>query len=197
MNMVSTIDGKIITGERNESVHDLGSDIDHLLMRRLESKADAVLVGGTSLRASGTKWDPETKTRIVVSRSGDLPWDSAFLKNGDPIVLTTEDSSIEAHEGVTILRAGESELDWTFAMQHLKGLGIEVINILGGSVINAQLLTIDLIDEIFMTLAPKVKLGDQTPTIAGGTPLPRHEVKNFSLHSQTAIGSEIFLRYKK
>ena len=34
INMVTTIDGKIITGERGEPVHDLGSATDHAMMRR-------------------------------------------------------------------------------------------------------------------------------------------------------------------
>jgi riboflavin biosynthesis pyrimidine reductase/predicted DsbA family dithiol-disulfide isomerase len=197
MNMVSTIDGKIITGERNESVQDLGSDTDHLLMRRLESKADAVLVGANSLRASGEKWNPETNVRIVVTRSGFVPWDSLFLTKGDPIVITTEDSGIEDRNGVTILRAGKSQLDWSLALAQLHQKGIEVINVLGGSEINAQLLTLDLVDEIFLTLAPKIKLGDETPTIAGGKPLTRADVQNFNLVSHEVVGHEIFLRYRR
>ena len=197
VNMVATIDGKIITGQRSESVQDLGTDMDHFLMRRLESKADAVLVGANSLRASGVKWNPETPFRIVVSRSGNVPWDSQFLTNGKPIVLTTESSSIADRDGVMILRIGKSELDWERALLRLLDLGIQIVNILGGSIINAQLLERDLIDELFLTLAPKIKLGDDVPTIAGGTALAREKVQQFSLVSHQAIGDELFLRYRK
>ena len=197
VNMESTIDGKIITGERDESVSDLGSDIDHLLMRRLEAKADAVLVGAQSLRASGNRWNPESPTRIVVTKSGNVPWESKFLTNGDPIVLTTEDSTIENRKGVTILRAGNSELDWPLALRLLHQHGVEVVNVLGGSKINAQFFELDIIDELFLTLAPKIKLGDHTPTIAGGTPLPRDKVMKFSLVSSERIGDELFLRYRR
>ena len=197
INMVSTIDGKIITGERNESVHDLGSDIDHFLMRRLETKADAVLVGANSLRASGVTWNPKTHARIVVTKSGNVPWDSQFLTNGDAIVLTTEDSDIESADSVTVIKAGKTELDWKDALKQLLDRGINVINVLGGSEINAQLLERELIDEIFMTLAPKIKLGSDTPTIAGGTPLKREDVQKFNLVSFEVIGDEIFLRYRK
>jgi riboflavin biosynthesis pyrimidine reductase/predicted DsbA family dithiol-disulfide isomerase len=197
INMVSTIDGKIITGERNESVHDLGSDIDHLLMNRLETKADAVLVGANSLRASGVTWNPKTHARIVVTKSGNVPWESQFLTNGDAIVLTTEDSNIEPIGPVTVIKAGKTELDWKDALKQLLDRGINVINVLGGSEINAQLLEKELIDEIFMTLAPKIKLGSDTPTIAGGTPLKREDVQKFNLVSHEVIGGEIFLRYRK
>jgi riboflavin biosynthesis pyrimidine reductase/predicted DsbA family dithiol-disulfide isomerase len=197
INMVSTIDGKIITGERNESVNDLGSDVDHMLMHRLEAKADAVLVGANSLSASGVSWNPKTHTRIVVTRSGNVPLDSQFLQNGDAIILTTEDSNIEAVGGISVIRAGKTELDWHSAMKQLLERGINVVNILGGSEINAQLLEREMIDEIFMTLAPKIKLGSDTPTIAGGTPLKREDVQKFILVSHEAVGEEIFLRYRK
>ncbi|MEI8281140.1 MAG: dihydrofolate reductase family protein, partial [Armatimonadota bacterium] len=197
VNMVSTIDGKIVTGERNESVSDLCSDTDHLLMRRLESKADAVLVGANSLRASGNNWNPEPHTRIVVTKSGNVPWESKFLTMGRPIVLTTEESEIPDREGVLIVRAGKSVLDWEAALNEIQKLGIEIVNVLGGSEINAQLFELEFIDEIFLTIAPKIKLGDHTPTIAGGNPLARSDVQKFRLVSNKTIGDEIFLRYQK
>jgi riboflavin biosynthesis pyrimidine reductase len=53
----------------------------------------------------------------------------------------------------------------------------------------------DLIDELFLTLAPKIKLGDEIPTFAGGTPLPREKVQSYKLEEVHQIGDEIFLRY--
>ena len=41
-NMVATIDGKTISGERNEPVQELGSAVDHAALRDLEAAADAV-----------------------------------------------------------------------------------------------------------------------------------------------------------
>ena len=197
INMVSTVDGKILTGDRNESVQDLGSETDHFLMKRLEGKADAILVGANSLRASGVNWNPVTKFRIVVSRSGNVPWGSQFLTQGTPIPLTIEELKIAVPPGVTVLRAGKSELDWKLALRKLLDLGIQVVNVLGGSIINGQLLEQSLIDELFLTIAPKIKLGEEVPTIAGGTPFPREKVQTFSLVSHQAIGDELFLRYRK
>ncbi len=197
INMVSTIDGKIVTGGRDEPVSDLGSSTDHFLMRRLESKADAVLVGASSLRASGDDWNPETMTRIVVTESGNLPWKSKFLTKQDSVILTTEDSDIEDRPGITVIRAGKSELDWRLAFKLIRAHGVNVMNVLGGSKINAQLLELDLIDELFLTVAPKIKLGDETPTIAGGKPLPRDQVMKFSMVGHEAIGEELFLRYRR
>lgn len=196
MNMVSTIDGKIITGERDEPVSDLGSDTDHMLMNRLETKADAVLVGANTLRATGNDWNPKTTTRIVVTKSGDVPWESKFLTMGEPIVITSEDATFDAH-GVTLIRAGKTNLDWESALKQLRERGIDVVNVLGGSEINAQLLERELADELFLTLAPKIKLGSETPTYADGNPLPREAVQSYRLVSCEVVENEIFLRYQK
>ena len=192
INMVTTIDGKIITGERGEPVTDLGSKSDHAIMRRLEKKADAVLSGGTSVRASGN-WNPETTIRIAVTRSGDLPYDRPFFTQGKPIVMHPEGSEPVVPEHVR--RIGFS--DWSDALAQLKAEGIEIINVLGGSDINSQLLEAELIDELFLTLAPKIKLGEDIPTYAGGKPLPREKVQAYNLEESHQIGDELFLRYTK
>lgn len=197
INMVTTIDGKIITGERGEPVGDLGSKMDHFLMHRLEAKADAILSGANSLRATGNNWNPKTHARIVVTASGNIPWESEFMTKGHPIVITSKSAPIADRQGVTIIRAGDSQLEWPEAFRQLKALGIERLNVLGGSEINAQLLTLGLVDELFMTLAPKIKLGAETPTYADGSPLPRELVQTYELVSSVVVGNEVFLRYRK
>lgn len=198
INMVTTIDGKIITGDRGEPVGDLGTKTDHFLMHRLEAKADAILNGATSLRATGNDWNPKTTKRIVVTNSGNLPWQSQFLTLGEPYVLTNESANFEVpNDLVKVIRAGKDEIDWNLAFKLLKEEGIEVLNVLGGSEINAQLLKAELIDELFLTLAPKIKLGEDIPTYAGGEALPREAVQSYSLVSCQPIGDEVFLRYRK
>jgi predicted DsbA family dithiol-disulfide isomerase/riboflavin biosynthesis pyrimidine reductase len=197
INMVSTIDGKIITGERDEPVTDLGSRIDHLLMHRLEAKADCVLVGANSVRASGNQWNPKTEWRAVVTGSGNVPWDSQFLSNGKPIIICPESATFEIPDHITVIRSPGMHIDWHYVMKAIKDLGIEVVNFLGGSEVNAQTLRAGVVDEIFMTLAPKIKLGKDVPTIADGEPLTRAEVQKFELVSHFEHNGELFLRYRK
>lgn len=192
INMVTTIDGKIITGDRGEHVSDLGSANDHQIMNRLEHKADAVLCGGTSIRASGN-WDPVTPYRIAVTRSGNLDWSRPYFTGGKAIVLHPTDAQPHVPAGIKTIAFN----DWPDALKKLKECGIEIINVMGGSEINAYLLEAELIDELFLTLAPKIKLGDNVPTYAGGTPLPRNKVQSYNLAEVHPIGDEIFLRYTK
>ncbi|MCH7944679.1 MAG: hypothetical protein IIC73_01500 [Armatimonadetes bacterium] len=50
-------------------------------------------------------------------------------------------------------------------------------------------------DELFLTVTPKVKLGRDVPTYAGGDPLHRDALLKFRLLSNKTAGNEIFLRY--
>jgi len=196
--MVTTIDGKILSGGREDHVLDLGSKVDHILMKRIECSADAVLVGAQTLRASPAGWSPAPASRIVVSSSGDLPFDSKFLGSGDPYIATSEEASFPVPDIVTLLRSGIERVDFRRLFQTLRqDLGIKRLLVLGGSELNAQLLAANLVDELFVTIAPKVKLGRDVPTYADGDALPREHLQRYSLIEYHAIGDEIFIRYRR
>jgi hypothetical protein len=197
VNMVSTLDGKILTGKRHEHVHDLGSKTDHLLMKRIESSADAVILGAESLRATSPKWNPRAHTRVVVTKSGDLPADAEFFKHGAPFVATPGSAEFPLPAGAKILRAGGANLDLSLLLYNLRQSGVRRLLLLGGSELNAQFFAADLVDELFLTLAPKIKLGRDVPTLADGEELPREAVQKYDLLSHEAIGNELFLRYRR
>jgi riboflavin biosynthesis pyrimidine reductase len=197
INMVATIDGKILTGERDEHVDDLGSEVDRATLHRLEATADAVLVGAQTLRATSPRWNPASPIRVVVSGSGNLPWDSLFLTGGESYVAYGGPNPPEVHAPVRALQAGTQELDLTALLANLRARGVERLLVLGGSEINAQLLAADLVDELFLTVAPKVKLGRDVPTYADGDALPRENVLSFGLVEHTVVADELFLRYRR
>lgn len=198
-NMVSTIDGKILSGERHEGVMDLGSDVDHQAMRDLESHADAVLIGASTLRATKGIWYPNRLLKIVITNSGNLPWTSRFFTD-DPsrvIVVAPKVSETELPSGTH--RINQTD---TNPIQHLltelrNTFGIERLILEGGSETNAAFFKEDLIDELFLTFAPLIKLGRETPTIAGGDPLTREALLKFKLIQNQTVGDEIFLRYQR
>lgn len=198
VNMVATIDGKILTGERNEPVMDLGSKRDHATMRQIEAAADAVIIGAGSLRATPGLWYESRLLRIVVTHSGD--------------VLTKPDGNLRrffADSAERAFIACSKPLDLPDGVRQISGELSEVVRVLredhgvkrllceGGSELNAQLLGLDLVDELFLTIAPKIKLGADVPTIADGLPLTRSEVQQWNLVSVNPIEDEIFLRYRR
>ncbi len=197
INMVSTIDGKIITGERNESVHDLGSKSDKILMKRIEAAADAVLLGAETLRAAQKSWNPNTAKRIVVSKTGNVPLDSGYLGNGEPMVVVPQSCSVDYPQPIEKVSFGEDSVDFSALLSKLHADGVRHLLVLGGSEINAQFFGAGLVDEIFLTLAPKIKLGRDVPTIADGHPLGRAEIQKFQLVETHQVEDELFLRYRR
>lgn len=192
--MVATLDGKILTGERDEPVHDLGSKTDHAIMQRLERQCDAVIVGANSLRAS-PGWNFYSPLRITVTVSGRLDFSQPFFRTG-PSIVVSPSRPHDLPQGIEWIRSAGESVD-------LKGLlhvlrterGIEKLMVLGGSELNAQFFHLDAIDELFLTLAPKVKLGRDVPTYADGTPLRREELLGFRLSEAHPVEDELFLRY--
>ena len=78
-----------------------------------------------------------------------------------------------------------------------EGHGLKTLLVEGGSELNASLLSADVVDELFLTLAPKVKLGRETPTLTGGDALARESMRRFRLVSCQPVGDEVFLRYRR
>src|SRR5579862_6024304 len=123
INMVATIDGKILSGNRDEPVVDLGSKLDHELMKRIEGAMDAVLLGAQTLRAAKKSWNPATKTRIVLTRSGHLEFDSCFF-TGHPVIASPV--PLSTPEGVENLVAP----DLATLLGELRNRGIEHLLVL-------------------------------------------------------------------
>lgn len=177
LDMIATVDGKILSGEIDEGVQDLGSTHDKQLLKFLEASADAVLMGAQTLRATPSTWSPQTKRRLVVTRSGNVPRDHAYLRQGESEVLQSPD----LHQ----------------LLRRLRSEGVQRLLLLGGSDLNAQFLRHDWVDEIFLTIAPKLKLGRAVPTIAGGDRLSRSDLKRLTLLDHRTMGDEVFLRYRR
>lgn len=199
VNMVTTIDGKSVSGGRDEGVMDLGSKVDHDALRQIEHAAQAVLIGAATLRSTPKIRYPEHLYRFVVSRSGDVdPLSGFFVAQPAKAFLVLPDDVPSPLEARQTLRFGPDAVELGALLLHLRvQFGIETLVVEGGSELNAQLLAADLVDELFLTLAPKVKLGRDLPTYAGGEPLPKGGLLAFRLQEQHRIGDEVFLRYRR
>lgn len=198
VNMVATIDGKTISGGRDETVMDLGSPFDHATMRRIESHAQAVMIGAQTLRATpGLNYRGDI-LRIVVTQSGDLPFHDRFFADRPDRALVACPKEVRLPDGIGAVRAGKKKLDLVKLLAKLRrDFGIQRLLVEGGSELNAALLRKDLVDELFLTVAPKVRLGAGVPTYAGGKPFPKGGLQNYRLVSATPVGDEVFLRYRR
>lgn len=197
VNMAATLDGKILSGERDEPVGDLGSAFDHATMRQLEHAADAVLIGASTLRATPGLWYPAEKARVVVSASGRVDPRSRFFADAPDRAWLALPEGAPAPLSVQTLRFPGPEVDLGLLLARLREMGVARLLVEGGSELNAQLFALGLVDELFLTLVPKVKLGREVPTIAGGAPLPRGSLLGFERVSSRPHGEELFLRYRR
>lgn len=197
INMIATIDGKTVSGKRDEPVTDLGSNVDRATMRRLEHEAQAVLIGASTLRATPGLWYPRHLWRFVVSSTGDIDRSTRFFTDAPDraFVVVPETTSSVADDEIAF---GVGRVDFVRLLRHIRlDLGIQTLLVEGGSEVNAQLLAADLVDELFLTIAPKVKLGRAVPTYAGGEPLDREQMPGFHLIESNVVGDEVFLRYRR
>lgn len=203
LNMVSTLDGKLTLGDVGDTAAGLGSPMDQTLMKRLQNNAQAVLIGASTLRAGHVTY-PLDLWRAVVTTSGDIPTGGRFFTEapGKAVVFTTERMPEEqrtALQGVAhVLVCGAERVDLPQALSFLRHqLGIERLLCEGGGELNFEMFAAGLIDEWFLTLAPKVKGGRHIPTTVEGAGLPREQVVRMQLLSVYEHEGELYLRYRR
>ncbi len=202
INMVSTMDGKIVLGEVGGPAKGVGGPTDQRLFRRLQQTCDAALIGGATLRASQVIYPPE-KPRFVLTRKGDLPLDNRFFTDAPDraYILAPEDlpeaTLATLKTCARVIQVGRGGVDLAGALQRLRQeLGIRYLLCEGGAALNDALLQNGLADEFFLTLAPKIKGGAHLPTVVDGKGFPSGAFLPLSLLSLYHDGDEIYLRYR-
>ncbi len=213
LNMVSTLDGRAAVDGRAAGI---GSSTDRALLLRLRSHADAVLVGAGTLRAEDvTPTVPAglmanrvarglapQPLGLIVSRSGRLPLDRSYFQRHDfaRILVTTAGGAARldsvARAQLRVLVHGERHVDLPAALRALRqDLGVRWLLCEGGPTLNHALLTAGLVDELFLTLAPKLA-GGTGPTIVAGPPLADAASVTSRLVALHVEAGEVYLRYR-
>jgi len=202
-NTVTTLDGKLILGEPGSSAKGLGSPVDQRLMRRLEASADAVIIGGGTLRADPHLRYPPHLYRAVVTTSGDLPLEHTFFADSRRALIFAPthlppDRQLALQRVAALHLVGETQVDIHEVVRLLHtAYEVRYLLVEGGGNLNFYFFDAGLVDEVFLTLAPKVKGGAHLPTMVDGAGLPRERVAEFELLSAYLEGSELFLRYRR
>lgn len=204
-NTVTTLDGKLILGEPGSSAAGLGSPVDRLLMHRLEARADAVVIGSSTLRADKHMNYPPRLYRAVVTTSGDLPLDHDFFRKASPgraLVFAPAhlppDRRYALERAATVHLVGETHVEIPEVVRILHThYEVRYLLVEGGGSLNFYFFAAGLVDEIFLTLAPRVKGGAHLPTMVDGAGLPRELVPHYELISAYLNDSELFLRYRR
>jgi riboflavin biosynthesis pyrimidine reductase len=159
VNMISSVDGASALEGRSGG---LGGEGDRAVFSVLRSTADVILVGASTVRSEGYGPPKKTGQRIaVVTRSARLDWSSALFTSGAGVAVVPED--VEPPP-VPAIRAGTGGVDLDAA---LRQLDVPVVLAEGGPSLNGQLLAAGVVDELCLTIAPRLVGGGARRIFAG------------------------------
>lgn len=210
-----TVDGKVSTAKLTPSGFTSAFDKHRLL--EIRSLGDALMVGRNTLqidrmsmglpdeslrRARIQRGQSEYPIRVVISNSGDLPLDlNIFNHRFSPIVIysttrmpATNQTELRAKAELHLSARDQVSLPEVlndlYETRQVRTLVCE-----GGPRLAKALAELDVVDELFITIAPILAGGAGAPGILGisGTFLPSSRV--FQLESMKVEAGECYLRY--
>jgi len=190
MNFVATLDGRATIEGRSGPI---GSDADTEMLAGLRTRFDAVMIGAGTMRAE--RYSPLASKLVIVSGRLDLPWDApAFTEKGEVLIFTaSETAPPETAASIEVVRH-EGAVNLVEAMRHLRHeRGVRALLCEGGPHIHEQMQADRLVDDLFLTIAPKLS-GGEAPRILEG-PLP--DVVGLELAWLLEEGGELFARYRR
>jgi 5-amino-6-(5-phosphoribosylamino)uracil reductase len=212
-NFAMTADGKIAFAR--DHFTPFGSARDRRHMMELRATADAVLSGARTVQVTQTILGnggnefrrlrlknglSEFPLRIIASGTGSIDPNAKIFKNriSPVIILTTErisKSKLKSLEQVAQVAVfGKKELDFHAAFRWLRSRwNVHRLLCEGGSELHDTLVRAGLVNELHLTICPKIFGGRDAPTIADGkNPLKLADATQFKPISIKANGDEIF-----
>ena len=213
LNMVMTLDGKITT--RDGSGPKFASQADQERMMQLRSEADAIIIGARTAIDDNPTFDLPEKYRrsrknglasnpikAVISGRGSIPSTLKMFNSNDSqaVVFTTDQINSgqynSLHKVADVHVVGKLEVDFTqIAKILVKEYNVKQLLIEGGGQVNFAAFQADIVDEVFLTLSPKIA-GGNIQTIVEGTGFDFNNLIELELLNHQKVSSEIFLHYR-
>jgi riboflavin-specific deaminase-like protein len=209
-NFISSLDGKATADGRTAA---LGGPGDRAAFHLLRTEVDAVLAGNRTMFIESygpLAKEPrlsELRVRagrgpqplgVVISRSGTVPFEIPLFGDADSRVAVYGPPGLEVPDTAAEVIVHELARDEGALAGVLRSLRADhdVRSLLceGGPSLFSALLLEDLVDELFLTLAPKLVGGDSM-TITTGVPLD--ELADVRLVTALEQDGALFLRYAR
>ena len=218
INMAMSADGKIAPAHRRFVA--FGSRRDHANLLALRATTDAVMCGARTVDSAAVTLDTgsaayerrrvraglaKQNLRIVVSGSGSVdPGAAIFRHPGSPLIVLSSGQAPKSRLaklkrladcvkvcGKNRVALGQA-LGWLRREWAVKRLLCE-----GGGELNFELLRLGLVDELHLTICPKIIGGKDAPTIADGDGFARlAKAANLKLTRQRRVGDELFTTWR-
>lgn len=175
-----TIDGKIATNLGDSTI---SSKQDLRRLHRLRCSVDAIIIGISTviidnprLTVRLIKRHGTTPVRIIVDSIGRIPLDSKILKSASKIttiVAVTKRASDERVDkiksaGAIVIVAGTRTVDLKELFFILKKMGFNKILVEGGGELNWSILQLGIVNELMVTVAPRIVGGRTATTLVEG-----------------------------
>ena len=184
LNMVASLDGKAtIEGKTRK----LGAEADRLLFHHLRTQADALMVGAGTIRTERygrAVKSPELRAKreeeglhpdlltVIVSGRLNLPPDLPVLQDPESrvIIATGADHELDGTRAqIDYLRTGD---DLPLLLARLRAeRAVRSVLCEGGPTLNSYLFAAGAVDELFLSLSPKLVGGAEALTIVAGKEL--------------------------
>ena len=188
MNGAMTVDGKIATASGDSKI---SSKKDLLRVHKLRASVDVIVVGISTILAD----DPlltvrlvkgKNPIRVIVDSKGRIPIDSQIVRTASrirTIVAVTDQAPQEKIRilegmGVQVTVIGEGKKGLSAVVPHgvnlkelfrrLEKMGLYRILVEGGGELNWSLLHLGVVDELIVTIAPKIIGGRLATTLVEG-----------------------------
>jgi riboflavin-specific deaminase-like protein len=201
--MAPSLDGKIAPARKRSPLVMSRRPEDPKRMRALRSRADAILIGAANLRADDPDLMP-SRLRVVLTRSGEQVEPTARMFDpdlgGEAIVAHATTMPEKKRDALrphaTLVELGTSEVDVLRLLDWLgreRGCGVVVCE--GGGVLNASLFAARAVDELYLTLVPRIFGGASAPTVVEGDGFEPDAIPDARLMSVERIEDEVFLVY--
>jgi riboflavin biosynthesis pyrimidine reductase len=193
LNMISSIDGAVTVGGTSGA---LGGPPDKKVFATLRSTADVILVGAGTARAE--KYGPahlDDDTRrareargqqpeppiAVVSSRGEFDFATPFFTEATskPIIVAPRDAfdtvRAAAGDAAEVLATDTDRVDLVETVAQLAGRGYRYVLAEGGPRLNGDLARAHVLDELCLTVSPRIVGGDGPRVIAGPAMTPPYE----------------------
>jgi riboflavin-specific deaminase-like protein len=208
LNFAMTADGRAAIGGRAGPI---GSRTDTEVLQRLRTQVDAVMIGAGTMRVErygrmvsdpafrawreriGLAHDP---LAVIVSGRLDLPWDAPLFTDGGGrcLIFTTSDAEPPQTETPVRVVRHEGSVDLAACLRYCRReRGVRALLCEGGPILHAQLQAAGLVDELFLTIAPKLAGGVAPRILEGELPAPAEMELVWLLEQQ----GELFARYSR
>lgn len=208
VNFAATVDGRATIGGVSGPI---GSTTDTRMLAGLRTRFDAVLIGAGTMRAErygrivtdpGKRQDrkrlglPGDPLMVIVSGRLDLPWDAPLFTagGGRVLIFTASDERPPATATpVRVVRHEDGGVDVAAALAQLRTEeGVRALICEGGPRLHSTLQAGGLVDELFLTVAPKLT-GAGPSILEGELPGPAELELAWLLEEN----GELFARYRR